>query len=285
MTRTISVQRKNNISTVQDRTALILGGWSPGPFYYLESYLEHDKGYRLVRPALEMPPMTIGWCCQWQVILLLSVYAMFLWFMRQWCRRLRRQDTAWPVVGAYLLILVATVLWFRILVALAVHSSIQSNVKKCRQLIEDYNISLVLGFSWGGAVAAELLVDRKIAARHEKDATIPTTPIHNYQERDNIVDTSQRHGISFLLMAPTTSVVASLDWFQPRDASLRVSSRLDSAVVVVHASNDAAFCPHAERWRGIPSVEWTVLRDNHVFLRPSSERALKEIVNRLIIQQ
>lgn len=271
-----------------NRTALILGGWSPGPLWYLVPYLQNELGFRnIIQPdrLLEMPPMTCGWCCRSKsLILVSSIYTVFLWWMRR--QLLLGAGHSFSFRLAVIAgILCGTLLWLRMLLAFAVHTSIQHNVKVCRRILNQYHnsnesdIFVMLAFSWGGAVAAELLATLGDGG---DDATL-TTP-----------------SICALLVAPTTSVVASLNLFQPKDAALRITrnnvnhnNHMTSSsfprVAVVHATDDPVFCPHPERWQyGYTTnnnIELTMLRDNHVFMRSSSERELKAILNRLLDRQ
>ena len=261
------------------RTALVLGGWSPGPFYYLESFLK-EQGFILLKPVIEMPPVTAGWCCTWQAVLLLLGYIAFTWFMRRWCRYITRRRHPLGLLGAWAVLLLVTCAWLRLLVAHAVHASIQYNVRLCQRIMVERRISLVIGFSWGGAVAAELLAQQD-TMHSSASASLPD----NHHSLIPVEETSSLphdDETCFLLLAPTTAVVAALDLFQPLDAALRLrQGSRRNVVVVVHATHDPVFCPHAERW----GTSLTRLRDNHVFLRSSSERALKEIITGLIQQR
>jgi len=83
---------------------------------------------------------------------------------------------------------------------------------------------------------------------------------------------------AFLLIAPTTSLVASAAI--QKDAALRRMNE-NAQVHVVHGTLDGAFCPNQHRWRNAP-VNLTVLEDNHVFFQDSSRRRLGEILVELI---
>ena len=233
--------------------------------------------------------------------------------MRHVCRDIRRNGGGdndgeqrsvvfWQLCGAWVLILLVTGVWLRVTVAYAVHSSIQYNVQMCGTLIANHDVALVVGFSWGGAVAAELLAQQQAQGAHTTGNNTSATTIstHRIVDSHSLIPASVQEeedvnnkmcGISFVLLAPTTAVVARLDVFQPVDAALRVAAArrrgvgAAAVVAVVHATQDPVFCPHAERWRGRPGIEFTTLRDNHVFLRSSSERALKEIVHRILVNQ
>ena len=237
------------------RTALILGGWSPGPFLYLEPFLQDELGFRLLHPSIEMPPVTCGWCCTWQALVLLAAYVGFIWLVRHISLIAREGYGAWASLGSVLLISVGTLLWIRLAASYAIQSAIQFNVNLCQRALLDHDIDLIIGFSWGGAVAAELLTEH------------PHEPFHGRQQP------------TVVLVAPTTSLVASVNAFQPIDAALRLRTSLDMPVLVVHAEEDSLFCPNAQRWNDKAGVRLTILRDNHVFLRSSSECRLKELLS------
>lgn len=238
------------------RNVLILGGWSPGPLESLEASLAH-RGCTLVRPRIEMPPMTCGWCCHWHFAGIMAGGSLVLWALGCLVRQPIRQayGVAWYSLWLFAVVLPTTLLCLRLLVASAVHTAMQANVRLCRNILAAQEICLVIGFSWGGAVAAEVLAQPFPGAG---TAAVPLPPM--------------------LLLAPTTAVVASLNLWNPRDAAWRAPA--SAQVVVVHATADPVFCPHAERW---PAATLHRLRDNHVLLRPSSERALLEILNRLLL--
>lgn len=64
------------------------------------------------------------------------------------------------------------------------------------------------------------------------------------------------------------------------------------ALAVVHATADPIFCPHPDRWQRLApgidddgsddSIQFHMLRDDHVFMRTSSERALKDVLAALL---
>lgn len=191
-----------------------------------------------------------------------------MWWTGKLCRNVRQQQgtVSWPYFGSVGVSLVGTLFWLRILVSHVVYSSILYNVKLCQRILRESDVSVVLAFSWGGAVAAELLATRA----DDRSSTAHCSSV-----------------CAYLLMAPTTSVVASLNLFQPRDAALRISTTISRCVSVVHATADPVLCPNPERWQGLHNnnsnrFDFTMLRDNHVFMRSSNERALKEILHRLL---
>lgn len=84
-----------------------------------------------------------------------------------------------------------------------------------------------------------------------------------------------------LLIAPTTSLVAS--FAGQKDAALRITphSCNPSRVAVVHGTADHAFCPNQERWRET-GVSLHYLVDNHVFMRHPSQRQLISIAGTIL---
>ena len=174
-----------------------------------------------------------------------------------------------------LIIIIWILLLSWIILSLSLHSghvvrySIQHNVRLCQRLLAQHKVVLVIGFSWGAAMAAECIAQG-----------ILDTNDHNggdhWQQNDggSTTATSSSFMIPSLLIAPTTSLVAQLSLPRIQDAAMRVRKRLagqqtimtrrslddhdhhhpqnhhhSTAVVhVVHAYGDNGFCPHPERW-------------------------------------
>jgi hypothetical protein len=85
---------------------------------------------------------------------------------------------------------------------------------------------------------------------------------------------------SALLIAPTTSLVASVA--MQTDAALRMGffSREDS-IHVVHGTLDSEFCPHQDRWNSARVTIYSI-DDNHIFMRRSSRDELSGILFNLV---
>lgn len=239
-----------------DPRVLFLDGWSPGPLVYLGQCLERRYGATILLPKLPMPPFSGNWCeprfFLLSVALVVVPWMLFRFFI---------QRVALGAIGQILSVaatLFATLYCARQLVAYIVRSSIQRGVDICRDLLHQQKIDLVVGFSWGGAVLAELVVQGLLG--------------------DNAANTRA------LLIAPTTAAIASITG-QP-DAALRVSpSTRPDLVHVVHGDMDGFFCPHPRRWQRQRSclddeysVGFTMLRDNHMFHRPRSRQTLMDIL-------
>jgi hypothetical protein len=155
-----------------------------------------------------------------------------------------------------LALVAAIVAWIRLLATVAVRSSIQQGVVICLQHIHDYNVVAIVGFSWGGAVLAELLVQGVVGYNETQPAA--------------------------LLIAPATALVASIA--MRKDAAFRVEA-VQHLVHVVHATDDRHACPHPERWEHVGGVKYTLLQDIHIFRERASKRALSEIMMQLLEQQ
>jgi hypothetical protein len=85
---------------------------------------------------------------------------------------------------------------------------------------------------------------------------------------------------SALLIAPTTSIVASIA--MEKDPAQRILHPIsEECVQVVHGTADEVFCPHQERWNET-DVSLHRLYDNHVFLLLASKRQLIEILSCLL---
>eukprot|EP00536_Pseudo-nitzschia_multiseries_P007922 jgi/Psemu1/287453/fgenesh1_pg.192_\ len=168
--------------------------------------------------------------------------------------------TANVTVFLRLVIMVLALAWCRLLAAIVARTSIETSIRMiCRAGLAESSIDdriLVVGFSWGGAIVAEMVA------------------------RGIIGGVNQPHA---LLIAPTTSLVANVALQQ--DAASRIEKRTRSTahnntskIIVVHGEHDAAFCPNQDRWNRVPGVDLKILPDNHVFLRSSSLRTLTEII-------
>jgi hypothetical protein len=118
---------------------------------------------------------------------------------------------------------------------------------------------MVIGFSWGGCVLAELL-------RRTQQST--TMGGHHVPTAACAV-----------LIAPTTALVAS--FARQTDIASRITVHDASQVHVFHGIHDEAFCPHANRWEqtGV-TLHWC--NDNHVFLRQESIQALLQTITILL---
>ena len=124
---------------------VMIGGWSPGPLIYLRRFL---SAYQIVEPRnLPMPPFPGSWCCDIKFVFMVAVLILLLWI-----------STSDIIQAIFLkiLIIVASIIWFRILAAIAVRISIQKSAQICNDTIRKHdkgnNDIIIIGFSWGGAV-------------------------------------------------------------------------------------------------------------------------------------
>jgi len=237
--------------------AVILGGWSPGPLVYVAPYLVQYHHATLIRPSIPMPPVA-NWCAPRYGLFLIVLVLLF------WAGRHIIGDAgkAFGIVGylfALLAVLVLLVYYIRWMVAEIVRSSVRRGVQMCLEILSEHHVDIIVGFSWGGAVLAELLVEGLVGGEDQPAA---------------------------LLIAPTTAMIASISRLQ--DAALRVRSSNDlmlGRVHVVHADQDGFYCPNADRWQQIPGIELTVLNDNHVFQKQTSRSVLLDILMGLLQQR
>lgn len=230
-------------------TVLILGGWSPGPLLYLKRNFYRQCIF--VEPAIPIPPVGISWCCNGAMLALLGALAFMIWA----CIALADYiDTrAWLALFRLAIIVVGLFLC-RLCVAAVVRGSIKKGVLIASKYIRQENVDVVLGFSWGGGVAAEMI------------------------RLGLIGGTSQP---SVLLIAPTTSLMASFAMKQDAPLTIRVPNEMSSRVHVFHGTDDETFCPHSNRWEGAGAT-LHLLHDNHVFCRRESIQELFIVLSTLL---
>jgi dienelactone hydrolase len=164
-------------------------------------------------------------------------------------------------------VLLVDFLWVRFMAAVVVRSSIRKGCNICLHLLSNRRVDAVVGFSWGGAVVAELL-----ATSEAQEPALLIPPV--------------------LLIAPTTAAVAAVALQQ--DAALRSSPNRSRRLHVIHASNDEFFCPHQDRWHqisrertsgtseGTEAYTFSLLNDNHIFVKRSSKQAILQAMRQLV---
>jgi len=241
----------------EEPAVLFLEGWSPGPLSYLIKVLQDvDAPYRILQPTrLQMPPFVGYWWWNRCVMAMLLGLLGIIWLGVRGMARIASHHGGTAITMYSLALLVVMMAWIRLLVCVVVRTSIQQGVDICLEQIKEHNVVAIVGFSWGGAVCAELLVQGHTGG----NTTQPGA----------------------LMIAPATAVVAAMA-LQP-DAALRCEP-LQPMIHVVHATHDRIVCPHPERWESIPGVEFTMLQDVHVFREHASKRALADILIQLIHQ-
>lgn len=228
---------------------LVLGGWSPGPIPSLPL-----QGYRVLQPPIPMPPIS-NWMTKtilaWSILLGAVVW---IGLTTATALRVERGASLAPKL-VFLGTLLVGLVGFRLLVMLVVRSSLKEGVQICRDLLRDYPVVAVLGFSWGAALWAEVL------AESAADDELPPS----------------------ILMVPPTLRVAQCAWI--KDAAVRLHERsagVSSTVMVVHASEDQLYCPHTDRWEGINGVHLEVLRDTHILAQRRSKRHILELWTKMM---
>lgn len=136
---------------------IILGGWSPGPLLYLKRVLA-SRGCVTVQPRkLPMPPIPGSWCCNPIVLTMTTVFAGLMYMSCAAAPRFIFQKSPLPVGVARLFILLISFVWFRLLAAVVVRTSIERSIRiaNCKTEINEHGDPkdvLVIGFSWGGSV-------------------------------------------------------------------------------------------------------------------------------------
>ncbi len=133
------------MTSIEGPVVLVVGGWSPGPLVYLDSVVA-SRSCIVVEPrTLPMPPFPSGsWCCHPRMLMSIAVCGVFLWLA---C--IQHDSILWKFLA-----ILATLVSFRMMAAVAVRTSIQVAAQSCLEAIRSYNENAVVlvGFSWGGAV-------------------------------------------------------------------------------------------------------------------------------------
>mmetsp|Transcript_23177 Transcript_23177/g.52948 ORF Transcript_23177/g.52948 Transcript_23177/m.52948 type:complete len:256 (-) Transcript_23177:164-931(-) len=233
----------------QQASVLILGGWSPGPLPYLQRCFEHSCIF--LEPAIPMPPVGFLWCRNRGVLALIAT----IFFTIQIFIAIYRTNFVYgarPLCSVFVVALSVPLL--RGCVAWIVRDAVAEGVRLATPLCENRSggAAVVVGFSWGGHVGAEML-------------------------RQGLVGKEGRPGL--LLIAPTTALVARIALVE--DPAIGARVKRSNRVHVFHGTKDGAFCPHAERWEGSgASLHWC--EDDHVFSRTASMEVLRDTLARLI---
>lgn len=241
-----------------DPTILLLEGWTPGPLTHLHKFLKggNSTPYKILEPSLPMPPFVGLWWYDRNVIVMFGGLIGIIW---SGCRFLVQVASAYGGTARILCsfaVLAVILFWIRLVACVAVRSSIQRGVDICLQQMRDHNVVAIVGFSWGGAVLAELMAQGQVGVCTTQPAA--------------------------LLIAPATAAVASAAFQQ--DAALRIEE-VQHLVHVVHATHDRTVCPHPERWESVHGLEYTMLHDVHVFHASSSKRAIAGMLMSLLQEQ
>jgi hypothetical protein len=232
---------------------VIVGGWSPGPLRHLKRALRSQGCHEIIEPSnlsLFMPPTIPGlWCCHPAVIIMTLMLGATIYFA----------VTANTTLLLRILIILLALAWCRFLVGVVVRTSIETSIRKIRREglnadNIDHNRVLIIGFSWGGSIVADMIAKGMVGGENQSSA---------------------------LLIAPTTSLVASVALQEDaasKIAELGLAQNYPTKITVVHGEYDVAFCPHQNRWNNISAVDLEILPDNHMFGMSSSLRALERIL-------
>jgi hypothetical protein len=230
-------------------SVLVLGGWSPGPLPYLKRSFQWRCTF--LEPSIPMPPVGISWCLDCGMLVLTLVIAVAIWacivlpdyfYSRVWLTVTR------------LSVVMATVFLARLCVAAVVRGSISKGIHIAETYMCRHKVAIVIGFSWGGAVVAEMLRLGLIGA--------PGQP-------------------AVLLIAPTTALVTAVAMRKDTPLTIRVADGLGHCVHVFHATGDEVFCPHRDRWE-LTGVMTHLCQDNHVFCRRESLNELSDVLSTIL---
>jgi len=222
---------------------IVLGGWSPGPLTVVKQSLSSRNCVAVMEPDIPMPPMKCSWLLDPCVAAFFAVLGCTSWAYHA----IERQG---------LLLIPLTIIALgalRLCVAGIVRGSLQRGVRKTMAIMNTSKTELIVGFSWGGSVVAEMLQRGLVGCG-------PNQP-------------------KVLLIAPVTAVVGAI--CMQNDAALQVQVDESSRVHVFHASDDAFFCPHPERWAN-SGVTYHMCHDTHAFMRRQSQHQIVQAMNHML---
>eukprot|EP00929_Paragymnodinium_shiwhaense_P084843 TRINITY_DN45401_c0_g1_i3.p1 TRINITY_DN45401_c0_g1~~TRINITY_DN45401_c0_g1_i3.p1 ORF type:complete len:168 (+),score=16.48 TRINITY_DN45401_c0_g1_i3:66-569(+) len=134
------------------KRVLVLGGWSPGPLRVIES--RTNAAVEFIEPNIPMPPMGCRWCLNPFLLFLL----LYLFYVMPWLLEMAGSWT--DGVGGVILqaaFLLISLFLVRMLVAGLVWFSMRDGCRICASQIEEYEPDVLVGFSFGGGVALQLL--------------------------------------------------------------------------------------------------------------------------------
>ena len=231
---------------------VIVGGWSPGPLGHLKQALSLHGCHEFIEPSnlsKFMPPFPGLWCFHPAVFITALILGATIHVAL----------TAITTFFQRLLIILLILALCRILVVITVRTSIKESIRRiCWEGLNadiDHTRVVIVGFSWGGSVVAEMIAEGMVGGVNQSSA---------------------------FLIAPTTSLVARMAL--QRDAASKIANRRLAQnpvkITVVHGEYDVAFCPNQNRWNNIPGVDLKILPDNHNFLTNSSLQTLEQILLR-----
>ena len=320
-------QNVNNDGMEEEQPVVMLvEGWSLGPLISLRAGLRRGNKVHIVQPRIPMPPLFGCWCWNVPFLILFSVFVAYVWYLSRprlqaqwphlWWLNHSKNDhevvdtegppflVGWLEVALHAVVVLVSI---RVMVVVVVRSSKLEGMKICQQYLRQHNVSIVVAFSWGGAVVVDMIAAGYLGPVHNK----------NNNNSNNKDDHHNGRPIRVLLLAPANTLVAQVAWQSDPVLSLSFptpnrtdDSSLDAAfssavtmpnhplIYVVHASEDSSICPHPERWQqhshhsathsnqsSPPVIGYEMLQDVHIFQQPSSKQRIVTLVEQMLRQQ
>ena len=223
-------------------TVVVLGGWSPGPLNALKWRFRERCIF--VEPSIPMPPVGISCCSDPCFVLLILELAITPWL----CSNLHTLSPAFELKGitwafSMCSILVAAMLLARLCIAGLVRNAMRVGAQCASKIIRQRSVDIVVGFSWGGGIASNLLEEGEVGVEGKPGV---------------------------MLLAPTTAAMASCALRTDAASAIKIDSIDRSRVHVFHATHDP-FCPASQRarWEFTGATTY-VLHDSHIFGEPAS---------------
>jgi hypothetical protein len=149
-------------------------------------------------------------------------------------------------VLARIAIFSAMLVAIRYCIAWVVRGSMAKGVAIAQRTIVEQNVNVVIGFSWGGAVVADMLQMGYVGGEGQP---------------------------SVMLIAPTTALVATIAMKEDPALLVRATTEMQSRIHVFHATDDGTFCPHSHRWDQT-GVTFHRSHPSHVFCHRESIQEL-----------
>jgi hypothetical protein len=180
-------------------------------------------GIRILQPSLDMPPVTCTWCCNWRFGVMILALILYIWGARRTCQRVLDKHHSTIVVYYQYLVLLTLIglVLMRAVVSEVIRISVRHNLDMCQRLLAKHkNIVMVVGFSWGGAIGAELVAQGILGSYYCEN----NNNNNNNGDAQTTTKGQAHEPPAVLLIAPTTSLIASLSILNPyrTDAALRI---------------------------------------------------------------
>ena len=138
------------------QVVLTLSGWSDGPLPALEHSLR-QRGLRCVRVALPMPPCGVYGLLNPFLVLLAGVVWLTIYAVNEWTLELT--STAASAV-ATIFVIAGALVAARLCVAGVVRFAAWHGAANAKHLLSRHQVAMVVGFSWGGGIAHQLVSSR-----------------------------------------------------------------------------------------------------------------------------